>query len=92
MKALQQVKAAIRNGPFVWPGGYPLLAIMEDGENLCIPCLHREFRSIVRATLRGYWREWVLAGVDVYWEGPPVQCAHCGTTVESAYGDPNAEE
>lgn len=64
---LAQVKDAARQ-PYAWPGGYPKLVIMADGELLCCECARREYRLIARATRLpfnvpdGGWR---AAGADI---------------------------
>jgi len=35
--------------------------------------------------------QWRLFAADIFWEGAPEQCSHCNATIESAYGDPDAE-
>ena len=69
---------------YAWPGGYPILYFDRCGDALCADCAGRaRFLSAVRdgkaARLTG----------DIYYEGPPVDCAECGRTVASAYGDPD---
>ena len=66
-------------------GGVPLLYITADGCALCATC------ATEQATHRGlnHWPR--IVGVDTYYEGPDTYCDHCGATIESAYGDPDAE-
>lgn len=79
---LQEAQA----NPFVWPGGYVLLGIMDDGEYLCNHCLNEP-----EVHEDGEADGWRFEGADVYWEGPPATCAHCYKIIESEYGDPNNE-
>ena len=80
------------NGKFpayAWPGGYPIVYIMEDGETLCPACANGESGSEAHESappLSG----WRIVGADVHWEGEPETCAHCGARIESAYGVPEA--
>jgi hypothetical protein len=64
----------------VWPGGYPVVYYDKNGESFCAKCAskNRSFDPIVDG--------------DAYYEGPPQFCADCGTEMESAYGDPDAEK
>jgi hypothetical protein len=61
-------------------GGYPIVYYDKNGESFCGKCAsnYQGFDPIKYA--------------DVYYEGPPQQCAECGEEIESAYGDPNADE
>jgi hypothetical protein len=70
-------------------GRYPVIAIMEDGETLCGDCCVKERDAILDAEPRSGWR---IAGAEVYWEGPTLQCAHCNAALPSAYGDPDEED
>ena len=73
---------------FVWPGGYPLVAIMGDGEMICPGCARKNHEQILDAESRH--DSWHLVGAEPYWEGPTRNCAHCNRPIESAYGDPDA--
>lgn len=70
---------------FAWPGGYPLVLLMADGESLCPACAEKHAHAIVEAAPRG--DSWRAEGVYIHWEGPPIVCAHCGGHVPSAYDD-----
>ena len=84
------LKEAIRQ-PYAWPGGYQLYLLMSDGEALCMKCARSEFRALLEAMRDNDNSGWRPEAVDIYWEGPPMNCAHCGREMVSEYGDP-AEE
>jgi hypothetical protein len=66
---------------FAWPGGYPVEYATPDGDILCADCARSEVLDN-RGTVY----------TDIYWEGPAEYCAGCNREIESAYGDPDAEE
>lgn len=71
---------------FTSVGSYTLVYLTRDHEVLCPDCANGENGS---EACEGHEEaQWDLVGCDVYWEGPPVQCAHCGCDIESSYGDP----
>jgi hypothetical protein len=75
---------------YAWPGGYPIIYIVADGEVLCPDCANGENGSeadLDRTDDPG----WHLVGFEVYYEGAAEHCAHCNTEMESAYGDPGEE-
>lgn len=74
--------------PFAWPGGYPIYAVMNDGARLCYHCLTTETEVHEGGDADG----WRFEGAEVFWEGPTDACGHCGTELESAYGDTNERE
>lgn len=81
---------------YAWPGGYPVTYLTADGETLCPACANGEngaepFDATDGRDLLIEERQWAIVAADVYWEGPPLTCAHCGAPIESAYGDPEAE-
>ncbi len=64
-------------------GGYPCLYYalidgVQDSDPLCAPC----------ATVAWSERGELVNGLAPYYEGPPIECAHCNATIVSAYGDP----
>lgn len=57
-------------------GGYTLVYYAKDGSEFCATCAQDSDTGEH------------IQNVDVYWEGPPLSCAHCNCTIESSYGDP----
>lgn len=78
--------------PYVFPGGYRKLLLMQDGEFLCHACTKEHDKLIYWATLNLDRSEWGAVGVDVYWEGPVDHCAHCGAEIVAEYGNPFEDE
>ena len=83
---IEQLKAFIRS-PYAWPGGYPLYAVMGDGEPLCKSCAPKEYKRIVRDTMEGFDSSFQVIGVDVNYEDSEMYCCHCNSKIESAYGN-----
>lgn len=93
----QAVAGRLRNTPrlprLTSLGGYPLLYFGSDSDEpliypICVECAN----SCEYGADRGHV---TLAGAQVYEEGPDLECAlgwACkpGTTISSAYGDPDA--
>ena len=92
VKKLKEIKEAIRH-PYAWPGGYQLLLVMSDGEYMCLKCARKEWRNILDSYVTHQRRDgWYPVCLDIYWEGPTLQCCHCNADIRSEYGDPWAEE
>ena len=71
---------------FAWPGGYPLMTVLADGECLCATCTEKELRLIVTATANpGTDTQWEAIGQEVNWEDDSLYCCHCDQTIEAAY-------
>lgn len=84
-QTLQSMKEAIRQ-KYAWPGGYPLVLIMDDGECLCMGCAQKEWKNIYQSTKNHERDGWQAAGVEINWENPDGSlCAHCNNVLESAY-------
>lgn len=83
---MQAVREFIR-APYAFPGGYPLVLIMRDGDTVCSQCARGNYRSISNATRNNLRDGWAAAGVRVHWEGAPEVCANCGKETEAAYGE-----
>lgn len=66
-------------------GSYPLIYIDYYNDTLCAPC------AVYTFLWSDDWKEHPAVG-EVYYEGPDVNCIRCNVTIESAYGDPYAEE
>ena len=88
MLALKQLKEALRNGPYAWPGGYPLYFIAADGEALSFKAVQDNLKEVMRATYsRQYGNDWRVVGVQVNWEDDHLFCAHTNERIVSAYGE-----
>lgn len=79
---------------FAWPGGYPICYYASDGGIFCPDCANGKNGSECRLSdgPDDCQDGWLVAFSDIHWEGPPEICCHCGAEIESAYGDPDAEE
>lgn len=87
-----ELQAFIRSGGCVWPGGYPTVLLMADGECIDAKSARENYRQI-RECMRspdGASRDWTPEGVHIHYEGEPIICAHSGRTIESAYGEPES--
>lgn len=90
MKTTQALKNFIRSGGYAWPGGYPCFALMGDGEVIDAQSARENYKQILRETRAEIPcnKDWKFVGVDIHWEGEPLQCAHSGREIQSAYGIP----
>jgi hypothetical protein len=83
---ISDLKAALRNGPYAWPGGYPLYFVAGDGEAMSFDAVRGNFREICRAMLCQWGnRDWRIVGHEINWENEDLYCAHTGERIESAY-------
>jgi len=76
---------------WAWPGGYEIVYYTADGGTLCFQCARRENGSEASENPSAD-KQWRLVAAEVYWEGPALNCDHCNREIESAYGDPEAQE
>lgn len=83
----RETKDAIRN-PYAFPGGYPKYLILDDGAALCMSCARTEWPQVCDSLRRNVADGWRADAVDINWEDPDMQCAHCSDLIESAYGEP----
>ena len=81
---MKTLKSFIRSGGWAWPGGYPCALLMADGECIDAKSARENYRLIRRQT----GKDWTAVDVFIHWEGEPIQCAHSGRMIESAYGVP----
>ena len=89
---VQEFGRALREGPYAWPGGYPIFFVTNDGGALSFATAWNERALIVDAILRddrhGGWR---VVGADVNWEDPDLIDDHTGKRIESAYAEDEAK-
>lgn len=73
---------------YAWPGGYEIYYIVHDGGVLCHNCANDELMRTIDPDDDQFY----IIDSDVLWEGPSIYCDHCNREIQSAYGDPNAED
>jgi hypothetical protein len=86
---IREIKKALRNGKYSWPGGYPLYFITTDGEPLSFEAVRAEWRQVVASCFayRDGSSDWHIVDIDMNLEDPSLFCAHTGQRIESAYSE-----
>jgi hypothetical protein len=87
IKTISDFRAAIRQGPYAWPGGYPLYFVTSDGAALSFKAARKERRNILESIANRSNDGWRVIGLDVNWEDSQLYCDHTNEKIESAYGD-----
>ena len=88
INSISDFRAAIRNGQYAWPGGYPCYFITSDGAALSFDAARKELRSIIDAIANNLNHTgWRVIGIDINWEDDNLYCDHTGKQIESAYGE-----
>ena len=83
-------RAAVRNGPYAWPGGYPTYFLCDDGEGLCHACAIENRRRVIESVATRSNDDWRAVALDINYEDPSLYCAHCNARIESAYAEDEA--
>jgi hypothetical protein len=87
IRTVADLKATLRNGSVVWPGGYPLAFWTRDGAALSFETVRAEFVRVVDAIKRDdVYSGWLVVACDVNWEDADLVDAHTGKPIEAAYG------
>ena len=81
----KELKDAIRNGPYAWPGGYPIYFITSDGAALSFDAVKENFKLCLYETKNGNCGGWQVIGSDINWEDNNLYCEHTGKKISSAY-------
>jgi hypothetical protein len=92
IRTTKEFKATLRNGPYAWPGGYPLYFYMHDAAVLCFGCAGKEAKQIIRSIREKQNDWWRVIGCEINHEDPHLTCCHCNEKIESAHGDDSEEE
>lgn len=97
INSIADFRRAVRNGPYAWPGGYPLYWLMADGEACAFDVAKSQRRQMLEA-LRDYEgagnatnNDWRPIALEINYEDGALFCAHTGERIESAYAEPEPE-
>jgi hypothetical protein len=88
IKTISDFRAAMRHGPWAWPGGYPCYFITSDGAALSFKSARQERRNILEAIRDQDNSGWRIVAMDVNWEDAELYCDHTNERIESAYAEP----
>ena len=87
IKSVADLKATLRNGPYAWPGGYPLYFITSDGGALSFGTVEAEIHNVIDSLRRNSRDGWLVVACDVNWEDSDLVDDHTGEAIESVYAD-----
>lgn len=82
----------VRRERYAWPGGYPLVLVLHDGEVLCPDCVADNF-SAISSSHRTQARDgWQPAGLEIV-EAPEcdVHCADCHERIAEGFAEERGE-
>lgn len=84
---VNEFHAALEQGKWAWPGGYPCYFLCADGEALSFDAAECE-KAMVEAAIAapGTDEQWRVIAYEVNWEDTDLYCAHTSAQIESAYG------
>ncbi len=85
-----ELKKALRDGAYAWPGGYPCYFITDDGAALSFDAVKEELKQIMWAIKTKDRGGWQVVGLDVNYEDPALFCAHTNKRIPSAYAEDEA--
>ena len=77
----------INNGPYAWPGGYPLYSVTANGGILSFDATQENMNQIQSAIIEHDDTQWQIIGYEINWEDSNLFCDHTGKQIESAYGE-----
>ncbi len=89
MFTLRDIKTALRNGKYAWPGGYPVFFVTSQGDVLSYEAVRANWRRVCESHIKTGDRCWDVCGVDINWEDPELYCCETGERIESAYAEPD---
>lgn len=76
---------ALADGPYAWPGGYPLYFITNDGAALSFKAAQENAEQIRDSIINKTNDGWQVCAIETNWEDPDLTCDHTGEPIESAY-------
>lgn len=85
IKSISEFRRAYRNGPYAWPGGYPLYFITSDGAALSFKAVKENKRQILEAIRDKDRSGWRIVAIEINYEDQDLYCDHTGELIESAY-------
>jgi len=85
MMTVNYFRELIENGPYAWPGGYPLYFVTSDGAALSFEAAENESALIEDSIANEINDGWRVVAAEINWEYSELYCDHTGKRIESAY-------
>jgi hypothetical protein len=83
---VEKLNEVLENGPYAWPGGYPIFFICADGEPLSFQSVEANREAVVDAiTNPGTMPSWEVSAYEINWEDENLYCSHSHNLIECAY-------
>jgi len=87
MMTTNQFREFIENGPYAWPGGYPLYFVTSDGAALSFEAAEQNAGDIEYSIREMVYDGWKVVAAEINWEDGELYCDHTGERIESAYSE-----
>jgi hypothetical protein len=87
IRTISDFRQAMRNGPYAWPGGYPLYFITSDGAALSFEAAKENCRAILEAIHNHLNDGWRVVACEINYEDADLFCDHTGERIPSAYAE-----
>lgn len=86
IKTISDFRKAVRQGPYAWPGGYPIYFLTIDGAALSFEAVKTERRNILHAICDNDDDSgWRVFASEINCEDEDLYCDHTGSKIEAAY-------
>lgn len=85
----RELRKAVKQGAWAWPGGYPIYFIASDGAPLSFEAVAENLEQCAEATQTQDKGGWCIVAADINWEDTELTCEHKGVRIPSAYGNPS---
>ena len=85
IKTVEEFMGALKQGPYAWPGGYPLFFICKDGSTLSFNHVLANKADYAYAIDNAYPE--AIVAVCVNWEDQDLYCEDSGVKIDAAYGE-----
>jgi len=79
--------AALRSGPYAWPGGYPIFFITKDNCVLSYKSARENALLIARHIRDDSDKQWQVIATEINWEDYNLYCDHSNERIECAYAE-----
>lgn len=77
ISSIADFKAALRAGPYAWPGGYPVAFIAINGDLVCHDCARENVFQVMWSIRDDIRDGWQFCGQTVIEETYDDACSHC---------------
>lgn len=85
IETTKELKTALRQGEYAWPGGYPIFFVMSDGQAASFDGVRGDFKNVIYSMRHNENYGYSVVGIEINYENEFLTCCFTNELIDCAY-------